>query len=268
MIEQKLVVLAAEKGPEGYKEAVERGTAPQNPYLPSNLEVEEELDKSFDQARGRFPSQESFEEELKKERITLSEFRSRLRERLREQMTFQRMLKVKEQEYRPSLRVSDEEAKKFYEENKAAFSVGEQVNLRHILYGPSEAAKAQQALAALKLSKNLKDDFAARAKKESRDELTKEKGGRLGWIEKGALRWPEVEARAYSMAEGELAGPVRSPEGLHLLYVEEKKPGEQKSFDDVKSMARNAVYQQKVQKRIAEWVEDLKREFFVERSDG
>jgi parvulin-like peptidyl-prolyl isomerase len=61
---------------------------------------------------------------------------------------------------------------------------------------------------------------------------------------------------------------VRSPEGLHLLFVEEKKAGEQKSFDDVKAMARNAVYQQKVQKRIAEWVEDLKREFFVERSDG
>ena len=268
MIEEKLVVLAAEKGPEGYKDAVERGTAPSNPYLPANLEVEEELDKTFDAARGRFSSQEQFEAELKHERISLTEFRTRLRERLRAQMTFARMVKAKESEFRPSLRVSDEEALAFYEKHKASFAVGEQVNLRHIVYAPGDLAKAQAAAMALKSSRSLKNDFIARAKKESKDELTASKGGLLGWIEKGGLRWSEVEAEAFKMQPGELAGPVKSSEGLHLIYVEDRKSGEQKSFDDVKAQVRNAVYQDKVQKRIQLWVEDLKREFFVERSDS
>lgn len=268
MIEEKLVVMAAEKGPEGYKEAVDRGTAPSNPYLPSNLEVEEELDKTFDLARSRFPSQEQFEAELKRERISLTEFRTRLRERIRTQMTFARMVKGKEQEFRPSLRVSDDEAMAFYEKHKAAFALGEQVNLRHILYGASDMASALAAMTALKSSTRLKEDFIAVARRDSKDELTSDKGGRLGWIEKGGLRWSDVEAKAFKMRTGEVAGPVKSPEGLHLIFVEEKKEGEQKSFDDVKSQVRNAVYQEKVQKRIETWVEDLKREFFVERSDG
>src|SRR4029077_6334371 len=117
-----------------------------------------------------------FEAELKRERISLSEFRTRLRERLRSQMTFARMVKSKEQEFRPSLRVSDEEAKAFYEEHKAAFGVGAQVNLRHILYAPRDSAGAQAGAIALKASSNLKEDFIARAKRDSKDELTADKG--------------------------------------------------------------------------------------------
>jgi hypothetical protein len=264
MIEEKLVVLAAEKGPDGYKDAADKGTAPANPYLPTSLEVEEELDKAFDQARNRFSSQQDFEAELQKERISLSEFRSQLRDRLRSQMTFARMVKAKEQEFRPDLRVSDDEALAYYNDNKSAFAVGEQVELRHILYANTDMAKARAAAAELKASHHLLDDFISRAKKDSIDELTADKGGRLGWIEKGGLRWAEVEEAAFKLKPGEMAGPINSSDGLHLIYVEDHKDGEQKSFDDVKAQAKNAVYQAKVQKRIEAWVEDLKLQFFVE----
>lgn len=268
MIEEKLVVLAAEKGPEGYKEAVEKGTAPPNPYLPAALEVDEELDKAFDEARARFPSQDQFEQQLKQERISVSEFRSSLRERIRTQMTFSRMVKNKEKEFQPNLRVTDEEAKTFYDEHKSLFSIGQQVNMRHILFKAADFSKAETVVKALQVSKNPKGDFVGLAKKYSRDELTQDKGGRLGWIEKGGLRWKQVEEKAFSIKPGEIAGPIKSPDGLHVILVEEQKEGEQKSFDDVKAQVRNMVYQQKIQKRIESWVEDLKREFFVEKSNG
>lgn len=268
MIEEKLVVLAAEKGPEGYKEAMDQGRAGQNPYLPTSLEVEEEVDKAFDDAQGRFPSREAFEDELKKERLSISEFRNRLRERLRSQMTFSRMIKNKEKEFQPSLRVSDEEAQAFYEGHKASFSVGAQVNLRHILYSPADAAKAQDAVALVQASRKPKEDFIALARRESKDEITADKGGRLGWIEKGGLRWSEVEDKAFRLKPGQVGGPVQSSEGLHVIFVDEAKAGEQKGFEEVKAQVRNIVYQEKMHKRVEAWVEDLKREFFVERSDG
>ncbi len=270
MVEEKLVILAAEKGPEGYKEAVEKGTAPSNPYLPSSLEVEEELDKAYDEARNRYSSQERFDEQLKAERLSVSEFRSRLRERLRSQMTFERMLKAKEKEFQPSLRVSDDEALAFYTEHQASFAVGSQVNMRHILYKSTEATKAEAAARSLKaLAPDLgkiRALFATLARKDSKDELTADKGGRLGWIEKGGLRWPQVEARAFGLKPGEIAGPIKSADGLHVILVEEQKAGEQKTYEDVKAQVRNLVYRQKIQKRIEGWIEDLKREFYVERN--
>ncbi|MES2200878.1 MAG: peptidyl-prolyl cis-trans isomerase [candidate division FCPU426 bacterium] len=270
MVQEKLVILAAEKGPEGYKEAVDRGTAPANPYLPSSIEVEEELDKAYDEARNRYGSQSEFEAQLKAERLSVSEFRSHLRERLREQMTFDRMLMSKKKEFQPSLRVSEEEALAFYQEHKASFAVGSQVNLRHILYKPSETAKAEAAVASLKglSGPRLRDAFANLAKKDSKDDLSAGKGGRLGWIEKGGLRWSEVESRAFSLKPGELAGPIRSADGLHVILVEEQKAGEQKNYDEVKAQVRNLVYGGKVNKRIEDWIEELKREFYVERNDS
>ena len=146
--------------------------------------------------------------------------------------------------------------------------MGQQVNLRHIQFKPKDFAKAEAAVASLRASKNLIPDFIAMAKKESQDDLTAEKGGRLGWMEKGGLRWKEVEDAAFALKAGEIAGPIKSADGLHVILVEEVKAGEEKDYDSVKSQVMNMVYQEKRQKRINDWIEDLKREFYVERDDS
>ncbi len=150
MIEQKLVILAAKEGPEGFKEAQDGGKAPTNPYLPAGTEIETQMEKLFDQTRQSFPDQDAFEAALAKEHSTVPEFRNHLRDRLRDQLTFSRMLKVKERDFQPSLRVSDEEAlEKYYEDHKDQFAQGSQVDLRHILFkndqrgpGPRRAGRS------------------------------------------------------------------------------------------------------------------------------
>lgn len=267
MVEEKLVVLAAKDGPEGYKEAAEAGKAPSNPYLPAGTEVEEEMEKLFDETRKRFASQEQFEAALKAEKQSIPEFRNHLRERLKDQMTFSRMLKVKERDFQPSLRVSDEEIQKFYEDNKGRFAQGAQVNLRHILFKADQEALARSVMEKLKKAKDLKKAFVDAARANSQDEPTRDQGGRLGWIEKGQS-WAELETAAFAAAENEVVGPVKTDAGWHLLLVEGHKDGAQRSLDEVKTNAKNLIYQQKVQKRTEEWIEDLKRKYYVERTDS
>lgn len=267
MIEEKLVVLAAKEGPPGFKEASEQGRAPTNPFLPAGTEIEEEMEKLFDQARQRFAKQDDFEAALKAERISIPEFRNRLRERVRDQMTFARMAKIKEQEFRGSLRVSDEEMLAFYEENRDRFAQGDQVRLRHILFPASAKAQAQAVLAELKQAADLKAAFIAAARKHSADEPTRELGGNLDWIEKGQS-WPELENAAFAARAGSLLGPVRSDVGLHLLYVEGHQKGKARGFEEVKANVRNLIYQQKNQKRLAEWVDELKRKYYIERKES
>ena len=267
MVEEELVVLAAKDGPEGFKEASEAGKAPANPYLPAGTEVEEEMEKLFDETRKRFRSQDEFEAALKAEKQSIPEFRNKLRERLRDQMTFSRMLKVKERDFQPSLRVTDEEIAKFYEDNKGRFAMGAQVNLRHILFKADQEALARSVMEKLKKAKDLKKAFVDAARANSQDEPTRDQGGRLGWVEKGQS-WAELENAAFAAQENEVAGPVQTDAGWHLLLVEGHKDGAQRSLDEVKSSAKNLIYQQKVQKRTQEWIEDLKRKFYVERSES
>ena len=267
MIEEKLVVLAAKEGPEGFKEAVDGGKASANPYLPAGTEIEDEMEKMFDETRKRFGSSDEFEKALRAEKQSIPEFRNRLRDRLRDQLTFSRMLKVKERDFQPSLRVSDEDVAKYYEENKARFAQGEQVSLRHILFKSDQEGQAHALLEKLKKAKDVKQAFIDAARANSQDEPTRDQGGRLGWIEKGQS-WPELENAAFAAKDNELVGPVKTDAGWHLLFVEGHKEGSQRSLDDVKTNAKNLLYQEKVQKRTQEWVEDLKRKYYVERTDS
>jgi parvulin-like peptidyl-prolyl isomerase len=72
---------------------------------------------------------------------------------------------------------------------------------------------------------------------------------------------------AFAAAENEVVGPVKTDAGWHLLLVEGHKEGAQRSLDEVKTNAKNLIYQQKVQKRTEEWIEDLKRKYYVERRE-
>lgn len=268
MIEEKLIVLAAKEGPPGFKEASEQGKAPSNPFLPNGSDIEAEMEKLFDDARSRFPTQEAFEDALKSERATIPEFRNRLRERVREQLTATRMTKFKEQEFRASMRVGEDEMLAYYEANKEKFAQGEQVKLRHILFPLAAMAEAKAVLAELKAKKpaELKDAFIAAARKHSADAPTKDEGGNLGWIEKGQS-WAELEDAAFPAKDGSLLGPIKSDAGLHLLLVEGHQTGKAHSFEDVKANVRNLLYQQKNQKRLEDWVDELKRKYYVERKD-
>lgn len=266
MIEEKLVVMAAKEGPPGFKEMQEAGKAPANPFLPAGTEIEEEMEKLFDQARKRFSRQDDFEAALKAERISIPEFRNRMRERVREQMTYTRMAKYKEQEFRASLRVGEDEMLGFYEKNKDRFAQGDQVKLRHILFPAADEAAAKAVLADLKKAPDAKAAFIAAARKHSADEPTRDQGGNLDWIEKGQS-WPELENAAFAAKDGSLLGPVRSEAGLHLLYIEGHQSGKARSFEEVKVNVRNLIYQEKNQKRLAEWIDELKRKYYVERKE-
>jgi parvulin-like peptidyl-prolyl isomerase len=222
------------------------------------------MEKLFDQTRQRFAGQDEFEAALGKEHVTVPEYRNRLREKVRDEMTFGRMEKIEEQEFRPSMHVSDEEAEKFYEDNKERFLTGPQVNIRHILFPMADEERAKQILAQLKRAKDQKQAFIDMARKVSADEPTRDQGGRLGWVEKGQS-WPELEAVAFAAPDNSLAGPVKTDAGWHLLYIEGHQQGQQHPFEDVKKNAINMLYQEKLQKRLAEWVDELKTKYYVER---
>jgi hypothetical protein len=264
MIEMKLVILAAKEGPPGFADAEKDGKAPKNPYLPESSEIEAEMEKVFDQTRLRYNGQDEFEAALGKEHVTVPEYRNRLREQVRDQMTYMNMEKIKEREFGPSLHVSDDEAKAYYNENLQRFYQGPRVRLRHILFPLADEAKAKRLLQELKRAPNVKEAFIQAAKKYSADTATKDQGGLLDWIEKGQS-WHALEDVAFAAKDETLAGPVETEAGWHLLYIEGHQPGKQNSFEDVKKSAANQLYQEKLKKHLDDWVKDLKTKYYVDR---
>ena len=131
-----------------------------------------------------------------------------------------------------------------YDENKANYVLDERRRTRHILIpvnGDDDAGalkKAESVLAEARAGK----DFAELAKKYSTD-ITAKDGGELGFVEQKQFPGPFGDT-LFSMKVGEVAGPVKSQFGYHLIKLEEIEAGQQKPFADVRAELDSQYRQQ------------------------
>jgi peptidyl-prolyl cis-trans isomerase D len=143
------------------------------------------------------------------------------------------LVSVSEQEINDYLakKENNDKLQASFTDNLSKYNKPEEVKARHILI-QGEEAKSLDKIKALKAKVNTKN-FAEIAKKETEDPTGKANGGELGWFSAGRMV-PEFDAVAFKMNKGEISAPVKTQFGYHLIYVEDKKGAEKKTFEEVK----------------------------------
>lgn len=142
--------------------------------------------------------------------------------------------RLQSQEVIKKIQVTEPEIDRFLATESSRLVEREQVRLQHILVAVPENATPQQIKAAEDKAKRLVAklrggaDFAEVAARES-DGRNALNGGDLGWFEMGAV--PSlISDLAYSLAEGEISDPLRSPSGFHIIKLREIKAAAPKNI--------------------------------------
>lgn len=134
----------------------------------------------------------------------------------------------------------EEEYTKFENENKNQ----DEVKVRHILVATEKEAKA------IKQRLNAGEKFNDLAKKLSKDEGSKAKGGELGYIKAGQTV-PEFEAIAFSLKKGEVSDIVKTQFGFHIIKLEDKRkvklPAKEEGMSALKSRLENQAADEYIQ---------------------
>jgi peptidyl-prolyl cis-trans isomerase D len=144
-----------------------------------------------------------------------------------------------------------------YEREKSRFVEPEQREVSHILVNvPDNATPAQQKAALAKAQKidalaKSGANFAKLAKKYSDDLGSKSQGGELGWIEKGVTN-KAFEDAVFSMKKGQISKPVLSPEGYHIIKLQDIRPGKAKPFSEVRDQLANELEQGSRERKFSE----------------
>ena len=146
--------------------------------------------------------------------------------------------------------VTEDEVKKFYEENKEAFKEKESANASHILV--SEEDKAREIYEKVKDG----EDFETLAKKNSTCP-SKEKGGDLGTFTRGQMV-KEFEDAVFENEVGTVTEPVKTQFGYHIIKINEKNEGRDLEFDEVKDKIFSQLKRQKEQDLYNKKIEELK----------
>jgi peptidyl-prolyl cis-trans isomerase C len=150
------------------------------------------------------------------------------------------------QDYVKNNPVTDEMAKAEYEKIKKQRS-GNEYKARHILVAKESDAKDIIA----KLKKDPKQ-FAALANQYSIDPGSKSNGGDLGWFDPHKMV-PEFGAALAKLGKGQITQePVKSQFGYHVIMLEDSRPVQIPSFDEIKDQMKRQMQQQNLQRLLDE----------------
>ena len=146
-------------------------------------------------------------------------------------------------------KVTDEDVKKFYDDNPQYFEKPEQVQASHILVKvEKDASDADKAAAKTKIEGLLKQvkeggDFAELAKANS-DCPSKERGGDLGMFGRGQMV-KEFEDAAFGMEVGQISDIVETQFGYHIIKKTGAAAAKKDAMEDVAPRIRQHLEQQK-----------------------
>lgn len=190
--------------------------------------------------------EKKYQEQIKKQQLTDAQIRADVEAQLVQEGILKKVTE--------DVKVTDAEIEQHYNKNKQQYGTPESRDIRHILVPTKKQADD--------LYNQIKGgaDFAALAKKHSRDPGSKGQGGKLTVARGQTVE--QFDKTAFLLPTGSLSRPVKTQYGFHVIEaLSEVKPAKTTPLKDVKESIRASLLQEKRNEAMAEWVEDVKKEY-------
>jgi len=225
---------------------------------------------NLEEFKARLGSEEALVRQLKSVGMTMDDLRKKITEEMTARAVIERELKAQ---------ATDEQAKKFYDENPAKFEEPEMVRASHVLVATSDPKSGTEMTAEQKTAKHkvaedvLKraragEDFAKLAKDFSDDPGSKDKGGEYTFP-RGQMV-PEFETAAFGLKPNEVSDIVTTKFGYHIIKLSEKLPAKKVELSKVIGRIKDYLTQQELSKQqtqVKDYLAKLKKDANVEILD-
>jgi len=205
---------------------------------------------------------EQFEQLLAQEGYTMSTYRSFMRKHMAR-------MKLVNLKVRSKVKISDDDIKAEYAKWARDEAQDFEIHARHILVQVNSKATPEQVEAARVKAAALAAearkpgvDFAELAKKKSEGPSAAD-GGDLGFFRRGVMVG-EFERVAYATPVGQVADPVRTKFGWHVIFIEERRALAAPPFDEVKEQLREKMLRGQLERYTEQYVQELRAGALVE----
>ncbi len=181
---------------------------------------------------------------------------------LREELMVRR---VRDMEVRRGIFVSPEEIRASYAEQQRQLTSPGQHHIRQILLMPKldenmDTLKARAEVLMSQLDEGRSFEKLAELFSDGSESVL---GGDLGFVTKEALLAPLGKALD-QLKTGEVSPLIETEIGVHILRLEESRPGVTQPFEQVKDAIANQLYQKKLMESHDAWMSSLKNKAYIE----
>jgi len=217
-------------------------------------------------------SDESFQRQLGAMNFTSEQFDAQVLERAICE-------EVVDRELRSHVTITDEQLKKYYDENGEQFERPETVRAAHILLSTRDAATGQEVSEETKKERRQQidkilerakkgEEFAALAREYSEDPGSKNAGGEYTFA-RGQFHNPEFESAAFALKTNEISGVITTAFGFHILKLYEKMPAQKLELAKVKDELKDGLSRREVQEKLLpDYLKSLKKQANLQYLNG
>src|SRR5215469_7971055 len=232
------------------------------------ISADTELIKRLDDIRKQMhlDTMDELEKEAAAQGVSFEDYKQNMRNEIITQQVIQK-------EVGPRVNITKEEEQKFYNQHKSELAHAEAVRLSEILISTDAAGDDPQKLAAAKakaedLLKQIRGgaSFEDLAKKESQDPSGAQ-GGDLGPFERGKLA-KQLEDMTFGMKKGDVSDVIRTKQGFVILKVTDHQMAGTPSFNEIEPRIQEAVYMQKLQPSLRDYLKKLREESYIKVMPG
>lgn len=224
--------------------------------------TDEELATKLNEQKSRFRTEEAFKDYMTRSQNT----EAQMKEELKRNMLRDRVVEKLSGE----IAATDDEVKKFYDDNISRFKDREQVKASRILIRvaptatDAERKKAKaKAQGLAKEAKKPSADFAKLARENSNGPEAA-KGGDLGMLYRGRMP-PEFDAVAFTLKANDISDVVETKSGYEVIRIEERKEERVRPIEEVTDTIKTSLLARKRNDKRREVLRDLKANAKVEQ---
>ena len=206
-------------------------------------------------------SDEMFQATLEREGLTMETYRTSLKQ----QITLSKVLNAK---VRSRIKVIEKDVESYYLKNKKKFLKPVEIKAYHIIFvinNKEDRVKTgkqkKKALRVLKLARK-GYDFEELARTHS-EGPSKNTGGDLGWVKKGAMI-PSFEKAAFLLRKGEISSLVKTDYGYHIIKVVDRREAKNRTLDEARDKIKKILFENKYDDKYDKWMAELKKNAFIE----
>jgi peptidyl-prolyl cis-trans isomerase C len=227
----------------------------------------DEAGTNFAEIRKQFATEELMVRQFKTSGLTPEQVRSNLTD----QATAHLVLSAK-------ANISDDDIKKYYDENPSQMEEPEKVRVEFITMGGPDALTGaplsnDQLAAKKKQIEDLRDrarkgeDFAKMARDNSEDAASKEHGGEITLARGMRGLPPEFETAAFALQTNEVSDVITTQFGFHLIKMVERIPAKKATLTEASPDIKRYLETVAFKKMLPEYFAELKKNADVEILD-
>jgi parvulin-like peptidyl-prolyl isomerase len=224
-------------------------------------DVDHQINAEIENMKNRYPSEQEFEDALKKEGISQDDLKQDLHDQLLRRIKANRILQTKQHELPSTVFVTDAEVQKYFNQHPQDY---EQVKFSIILFRIPAKSTAAYVKEVQKQAQGILDqlnagaDFAAFAKKYSEDQASADKGGEMDTMYRMDLN-PKLADGIFNIPTDGM-GLVKAPDGVYIVKVEHKGTAD---YATVAPDIKAHLLKQKQDSSFNEWIESLKKDAYI-----